>query len=122
MFLTIFLTGFAFLATGCLTMEGSSAERTDIFINADNPAVSYTGRFDFPEEGLARFAHSSSRIVFRFEGTRCEVLLSDNPYYSLASDYLQVIVDGMSSVPLKVVSWKNRYLLADNLWNSAVLS
>ncbi len=70
-------------------------------IEADNPAIQYTGRIDFTNPKRPKFWTSGVYIKAKFKGTACDVYINDEVAGSNNHNYLTITVDDKASVRLK---------------------
>ena len=67
------------------------------FYAADNPKIQYTGRVDFANALQPRFWAPGVYLTVRFQGPACEVDITDEVLHGTSHNYVQIVVDGVSS-------------------------
>ena len=88
------------------------------FYGAGDARIQYTGRVDFTNPKTPRFWAPGVYLTVRFQGPSCEVELTDEMLYGTSHNYLQIIVDGVSS-RRKLTDKINKLTVAENLPNTA---
>lgn len=73
------------------------------------PSVRLDGRIDYSDQARPMFSWSGSAMVARFQGTGATLRIDGSP------NQFQVILDGVSSKVLKVVSGTSQYALVTGL-------
>ena len=84
--------------------------KPEIFVPADDPNYSYTGRFDFSDKKQPVFMYSGCAIRTVFEGSSVELFMKDD---SLRNMFTVIIDDSL--FVLRTNKRQGHYLLADNL-------
>ncbi len=77
------------LSSGCSSLKTGEAQ----LYPADSKSVTYIGRIDFSDTGIARMSGAGSYLEFGFEGTFCDVLLNDEGLYG-GHGYISIEIDG----------------------------
>jgi len=80
-------------------------------ILANNSLIEYSGRFDFDDPLQPKFSYSGSSIRAMFQGTSIKAVFSDNGN----SNYYNVIVDGIVTKRINLISGSSTYNLASGL-------
>lgn len=86
----------------------ATARGEPVFYPASDPALRYTGRFDFTDPQRPAFDWSGTSIEVQFTGPELALLLDDG------SNYYDVTIDGKSSV-LQTVPGQKVYQIAADL-------
>lgn len=71
-------------------------------IEADNPAIQYTGRIDFTNPKRPTFWAPGVYIQAKFIGRSCDVILSDEVYGGSNHNYIAIVVDGDPPIRLQM--------------------
>ncbi|MCU0392576.1 MAG: GDSL-type esterase/lipase family protein [Thermoflexibacter sp.] len=108
------LFGFLFLAK---TIDYQIINKESQTIAPTHEAVQYTGRFDFSNRNLPKFAWTGSCITLVFEGTFCHLLINQLPEEdgNSRTNFFNVFIDNQLTSVLKVEIGTKTYLLAKNL-------
>jgi hypothetical protein len=89
----------ALLAGACDSDENSifdpPIDTTPHTYDADDANIQYTGRVDFTNAKLPRFALGATYITARFKGVGASVVLKDEHRYGKWRNYYDAVVDGM---------------------------
>jgi len=107
-----------FLLNACSTFPTKQEPTSSGIVDADNPYIQYTGRFDFSNPKCVAFDWAGVYIKARFEGTRCSIRLNDQK-----NEYA-VIVDNHAPRLLKTDTTKvyeAAYGLSDSIPHSVMI-
>jgi lysophospholipase L1-like esterase len=111
----------ALLASACggsgWTPLDTPFDTTMHMYEADDPNIQYTGRIDFGNAKLPRFALGSTYITARFKGVGVSVLLKDEHRYGKWRNYYDAVVDGevVSTIRINDDVSMYTYTVASNL-------
>jgi lysophospholipase L1-like esterase len=84
-------------------------------IEADNPAIQYTGRIDFSQPKRPRFWSPGVYIQAKFTGTACDVLLHDERLYGTSHNFVEIAIDDQPSKRIELMAADNALPVAENL-------
>jgi lysophospholipase L1-like esterase len=96
------------LAIAVVLLTAASAPGADVGVQ--DPAVTYVGRFDFSQAGVARASWPGTSVKLRFSGTGVSATL-----HTLESDWAQVVVDGKPTTAIELAKTATPYVLAEGL-------
>jgi lysophospholipase L1-like esterase len=91
----------ALLASACESDENSVPDAPHTY-DADDANIQYTGRIDFTNAKLPRFALGATSMTARFEGTGVSVTLEDEHRYGKWRNYYDAIVDGVVVAKIQI--------------------
>ncbi len=101
------LVGIGFLF---ITFAGFAQQNKPVRVDFNSPLLNYMGRVDFHHD-KATFYWPGNSVKLVFEGDTVFATLEDKK----GLNYFNVILDGDSVWPIRLVKGKQRYLLAGNL-------
>lgn len=88
-------------------------EKLTLF-TADNHYLQYTGRIDFANPQKPKFWAPGVYITASFEGSTCDIVVTDEVLGGNNHNYLEVVVDGQRT-RLKLTGRENTIRVAENL-------
>jgi len=107
------LSASALLLLLTLSMPVWAAEAEGLKIEADNPALHYSGRVDFSDPKAPRMSWPATRVDLRFTGSRVAITLNDE----LGKNFYSVFLNENWVQPrvLELMRGSHTYLVASNL-------
>ncbi len=99
-----FLRLFVFLTLplfGQLQMPVTAVDRVMSVVDADDPAIQYTGRVDLTNPKRPRFWAPGVYLKARFRGTACDVMLNDEAS-GKNHNYVAIVVDNNKPIRVKL--------------------
>lgn len=104
------------LLSSCKTIYGLRTRKEGItFFSAENAAFRYIGRFDHTSQEHPRCWAPGAYIEVGFDGTFCEIEVTDEERYGTQHNYIEVVIDDLPPQRIQLKAEKNVLLIADDL-------
>jgi lysophospholipase L1-like esterase len=111
--LSIYICCIALALITCNASAKIKKHNKNRFFKADDPNISYTGRWDVDNPGKHRFWSPGVYAEARFVGTSLTVFVNDEGLYG-GHNYIVIIIDGIPH-RMQLQQKENKILAADNL-------
>lgn len=103
------------LFSSCITIYGLRTKKDGIaFFSSENGAFRYIGRFDTITAGHPRCWAPGSYIEVGFNGTFCEIEITDEARFGY-HNYIEVVIDDLPPQRIRLKAEKNVILVSDKL-------